>query len=1342
MSANWTKSGLFWVISWGLAFSVQAAPFIIASDGISSGTLNHINVGPASPVSTFANGADTTSNGSLGGIVHVNRAGNKIYSIRSSSSSLCKFSYYSDTNTSTSPFELNTLTGSCRGLVVNDSDTYAYAVTEHPTGKSYVYTINLNSQTLSSAYQVDTLALNTPSNTPAGYPMPRSIALSPDGTQLYVTQANKGMVTSYSVSGAALTLRGHIGTPTAINYSPGTTPSQPWGLAFSADGTSLFVSKNNADEVDVIDTTTNSIVRTIALTVGSRPLDLVAVGSKIYVANNGAVASVVAGTGYTNTAGTGTTVSVIDTANNDALTSINLQTSAGRGVGPRGIDSSSDGAYVIVVNRDSKDISKITTATGAVATAPVTSKTSVSWLAHGKFVVDALQPLAPTINAVNSTNTSLSITPGVDRGTITNYEYQYYLNNSWGSWTALSPTQTASPIALSLDSNLGTTFRVRALNAAGTGVVSNSVIIPSSLSLTTPSSTVTVGSVLTLTASGDPVNGGALSYAVTGSSGGASCSIGTSNGQLTASAGPGTCSVQATKAASGSVIAATSNVEVITVSVAPALSPSSQSVTGRAGTAITATSTLTTSNFAGSVSYTVSPSLPAGLSINSTTGVISGTPTSSQSLTTYTITGSDSVDTATATVDITLGAAPSISPSTQSVSGRVGTAITASSTLTGSNFTGTVTYAISPSLPGGLSLNSSTGVISGTPTAQQSATTYTVTGSGSVSGAATASVSITIGAAPAISPATQTLSANVGVAITATASLTGNNFTGTVSYSVSPNLPSGLTLNSATGVITGTPAGLLSATTYTITGTGATSGSATATVSITVIAAPSISPASQSLSGRVGTAITATTGLTDSNFTGSVTYTVSPALPAGLSLNSSTGVISGTPTATQSATTHTITGTGATSGSATATVSVTVVNPVPAATGTPMGAPGDGKVTVSWAQAASTTPRPVQYTVTASPGGQTCTANFPGWAFATASCDVTGLTNGTAYTFVVKSSNAMGDTDSSPSTSVTPLSVLNGACGASDGVATLIPPTGLLCSAGVAGIVSSSRGGFSWSCSGTNGGTTSQCFADGDTAPSAQPQAKTTFVSDNVVSGCTTQSARGVTPPSSGPSGIVMPYGAVDFQLVDCTATQATAVLTYSRVIEGMQFWKYVNNSHHQSPRWVQLSPSEVTLRGNTATYVIVDNGPFDNDPALGAISDPGGPGYSPSSLAAPDTPLNVQVAVGDSQAVISWTAASTGSAAITYVVTASPGGLSCTATAPATSCTMPGLTNGTAYTFSVVASNGVGDSTATAASAPATPSAPVAIPSLGEWAMALMGLLMLGFGILRMRRGNGLTQQ
>ena len=43
------------------------------------------------------------------------------------------------------------------------------------------------------------------------------------------------------------------------------------------------------------------------------------------------------------------------------------------------------------------------------------------------------------------------------------------------------------------------------------------------------------------------------------------------------------------------------------------------------------------------------------------------------------------------TVSITVGAAPSISPASQTLSGRVGTAITATSPLTGTNFTGSLT---------------------------------------------------------------------------------------------------------------------------------------------------------------------------------------------------------------------------------------------------------------------------------------------------------------------------------------------------------------------------------------------------------------------------------------------------------------------------------------------------------------------------------------------------------------------------------------------------------------------------------------------------------------------------
>jgi hypothetical protein len=187
-------------------------------------------------------------------------------------------------------------------------------------------------------------------------------------------------------------------------------------------------------------------------------------------------------------------------------------------------------------------------------------------------------------------------------------------------------------------------------------------------------------------------------------------------------------------------------------------------------------------------------------------------------------------------VSITVIASPSISPATQTVSGRVGTAITATNTLAGTNFTGRVSYAISPALPAGLTLDATTGVISGTPTATQSATTHTVTGTGATSGSATTTVNIEVIAAPSISPASQTLSGRVGTAITATSALTGTNFTGIASYTISPALPAGLALDATTGVISGAPTATQSATTYTLTGTGSTSGTATATVSITVLA--------------------------------------------------------------------------------------------------------------------------------------------------------------------------------------------------------------------------------------------------------------------------------------------------------------------------------------------------------------------------------------------------------------------------------------------------------------------------------------------------------------------------
>jgi len=74
------------------------------------------------------------------------------------------------------------------------------------------------------------------------------------------------------------------------------------------------------------------------------------------------------------------------------------------------------------------------------------------------------------------------------------------------------------------------------------------------------------------------------------------------------------------------------------------------------------------------------------------------------------------------------------------------------------------------------------------------------------------------------------------------------------------------------------------------------------------------------------------------------------------------------------------------------------------------------------------------YTVTASPGGATCLT-------ALATCTVTGLTNSTAYTFVVHATNSAGDSpESIPSASVIPVAPVSpapGLAGCPNGASTL-----------------------------------------------------------------------------------------------------------------------------------------------------------------------------------------------------------------------------------------------------------------------------------------------------------------
>jgi hypothetical protein len=89
---------------------------------------------------------------------------------------------------------------------------------------------------------------------------------------------------------------------------------------------------------------------------------------------------------------------------------------------------------------------------------------------------------------------------------------------------------------------------------------------------------------------------------------------------------------------------------------------------------------------------------------------------------------------------------PSLSPSTQTLSGTAGEAVTPTTAFTPTGLTAPITFSVSPDLPAGLTLNTSTGVISGPPTAVQSSLSYTITASSGGS-SATSTVSISIAAA-------------------------------------------------------------------------------------------------------------------------------------------------------------------------------------------------------------------------------------------------------------------------------------------------------------------------------------------------------------------------------------------------------------------------------------------------------------------------------------------------------------------------------------------------------------------------------------------------------------------
>src|SRR6266566_4782728 len=205
--------------------------------------------------------------------------------------------------------------------------------------------------------------------------------------------------------------------------------------------------------------------------------------------------------------------------------------------------------------------------------------------------------------------------------------------------------------------------------------------------------------------------------------------------------------------------------------------------TGQVGVAfsyqITATNSPTSFNATG---------LPAGLTVNTTNGLISGTPTTAGTYS-VTISATNGSGTGNATLTLTIKPPPPVITSSLTATGQVGVAfsysITATNNPTSYNATG---------LPAGLSVNTATGVISGTPAAGTDAgSPYTVTISATNSGG-TGSGTLTLTINPPPPPvitSSLTATGTVGVAFSYTITATNNP----TSYTAT-GLPPGLSLGS------------------------------------------------------------------------------------------------------------------------------------------------------------------------------------------------------------------------------------------------------------------------------------------------------------------------------------------------------------------------------------------------------------------------------------------------------------------------------------------------------------------------------------------------------------------
>ena len=377
--------------------------------------------------------------------------------------------------------------------------------------------------------------------------------------------------------------------------------------------------------------------------------------------------------------------------------------------------------------------------------------------------------------------------------------------------------------------------------------------------------------------------------------------------------------------------------------------------------------------------------------------------------------------------------------------------------------------------------------------------------------------------------------------------------------------------------------------------------------------------------------------------------------------------------------------------------STTVVTPgAPTAPGKPTAVSGNKTATVSWTAPATTNGTAITgYTVTSAPTAKTCS-----WTTGPLTCSVGTLKNGTSYTFTVKAHNGVG-------TSV--------ASAASTALSVGSPPAPGRPTA----VSGTKKATVSWTAPPTTNGspiTKYKVTSSGSSAKTCTTTGALTCTVKTLKDGTSytftvkATNANGTSPASVASTAIVDGAPAAPAKPVATRGNKSAAVTWTAPATEGHAITAYT----------VTASPGGKTCTWSTGPLTCTVKTLTNGTSYTFTVKAKNAEGTSPASLAStavtpatvPSAPAKPTATHGNKSATVSWSAPTNGGTAIThYKVTASPGTKGCGPASLSTlSCTVMTLTNGVSYTFTVVAHNGVGTSTA---STPSNQVIPAAVPTL-----------------------------